>query len=59
LKKVKCPNCGKESLWEGNPFRPFCSEKCKMSDLYRWLSEEYRLEEELGGKVVKEDDSGS
>jgi hypothetical protein len=24
-------------------FRPFCSERCKLIDLGRWLSEEYRV----------------
>jgi endogenous inhibitor of DNA gyrase (YacG/DUF329 family) len=24
-------------------WRPFCSERCKMADLGRWLSEEYRV----------------
>jgi endogenous inhibitor of DNA gyrase (YacG/DUF329 family) len=26
-----------------NPHRPFCSERCKLADLGRWLSEDYRL----------------
>ena len=43
MKKVKCPNCGKETIWENNPFRPFCSEKCKLADLSKWLNEEYSL----------------
>ncbi|GAB6075469.1 DNA gyrase inhibitor YacG [Desulfurobacterium crinifex] len=43
MKKVKCPNCGKETTWENNPFRPFCSEKCKLADLSKWLNEEYAL----------------
>jgi endogenous inhibitor of DNA gyrase (YacG/DUF329 family) len=54
-KKIKCPNCGKETFWENNPFRPFCSEECKLADLHKWLNEEYKLEEELG----KEDNSRS
>lgn len=24
-------------------FRPFCSERCRMADLGRWLSEDYRV----------------
>jgi endogenous inhibitor of DNA gyrase (YacG/DUF329 family) len=24
-------------------WRPFCSERCKMADLGRWLGEEYRI----------------
>ena len=42
---VTCPHCGKEHQWDtNNRFRPFCSERCKMIDLGRWASEEYRVE---------------
>ena len=27
----------------GNPFRPFCSERCKQIDLGNWISETYRF----------------
>jgi endogenous inhibitor of DNA gyrase (YacG/DUF329 family) len=27
-------------------WRPFCSERCKLADLGRWLSEDYRVPEE-------------
>ncbi len=40
---VKCPKCGKGAPFEGNPFRPFCSERCKLIDLGDWLSERYRM----------------
>ena len=43
MKKIKCPQCGKETPWEGNPYRPFCSERCKLLDLGRWLEEDYRI----------------
>ncbi len=42
-KIVKCPICGKESVWENNPFRPFCSERCRLLDLGKWASEHYRI----------------
>ncbi|WP_168382762.1 DNA gyrase inhibitor YacG [Acinetobacter indicus] len=38
-----CPRCGESSVWEGNEFRPFCSERCKLIDLGAWASDEYRL----------------
>jgi len=43
-----CPACRKEAPRRENPFFPFCSERCKLVDLGRWLREEYRvpLEEE-------------
>jgi endogenous inhibitor of DNA gyrase (YacG/DUF329 family) len=40
---VKCPTCQKETLWQGNPYRPFCSERCRMIDLGAWASESYRI----------------
>jgi uncharacterized protein len=41
---VTCPNCKKLSEYSGsNPFRPFCSERCKMIDLGDWANENYRI----------------
>ncbi len=41
--KKTCPICGKEMVWENNPFRPFCSERCRLIDLGKWASDEYRI----------------
>lgn len=38
-----CPLCKKPVTWEGNPCRPFCSERCKTIDLGDWASERYRI----------------
>jgi len=41
---VTCPHCGKEHQWDtNNRFRPFCSERCKLIDLGKWASEDYRV----------------
>lgn len=40
---VKCSQCGTESQFEGNEFRPFCSERCKLLDFGAWADEEYAL----------------
>jgi endogenous inhibitor of DNA gyrase (YacG/DUF329 family) len=40
---MRCPICRKSATWEGNPFRPFCSERCKLIDLDNWLAERYRI----------------
>ncbi|HKK02020.1 MAG TPA: DNA gyrase inhibitor YacG [Desulfuromonadales bacterium] len=40
---IRCPRCRQRVAWEGNPFRPFCSEKCRQIDLGRWAAEEYRV----------------
>ncbi|QIW16464.1 DNA gyrase inhibitor [Pasteurellaceae bacterium RH1A] len=37
---VNCPTCEKEVVWSAqNPYRPFCSERCKLIDLGEWASE--------------------
>ena len=40
---MKCPTCGKPAQRKDNAFRPFCSERCKMVDLGRWVNDEYRV----------------
>ena len=50
---VKCPRCGKKTDTKENPFRPFCSERCKLVDLGNWLSGNYRIPTE----ETPEDDS--
>jgi endogenous inhibitor of DNA gyrase (YacG/DUF329 family) len=37
---MKCPICKKE-VSPGDPFFPFCSERCKIIDLGNWASEKY------------------
>ena len=51
---VKCPTCGKETEFEGNEFRPFCSERCKLLDFGAWADETYSVPAESG--AVSEDD---
>lgn len=41
--KIICPVCKTETTWEENPVRPFCSERCRIIDLGKWASEEYRI----------------
>ncbi len=44
VRKVRCPQCGGDSLWSpDNPWRPFCSERCKQIDLGAWASDAYRI----------------
>ena len=43
FRAMRCPICHQEVSWTGNPFRPFCSERCKLIDLDCWLSERYRV----------------
>jgi hypothetical protein len=41
---VKCPTCGRSIEWsDQSPFRPFCSERCRVIDLGAWLSEKHAI----------------
>jgi endogenous inhibitor of DNA gyrase (YacG/DUF329 family) len=41
--KILCPICNNSTTWEENPSRPFCSERCKLIDLGKWVLEEYKI----------------
>lgn len=44
MKPVSCPACQKSVAWnQANPFRPFCSERCKLIDLGEWADEGYKV----------------
>ena len=38
-----CPLCHQPSTWEDNLWRPFCSERCQVTDLGTWAAERYRI----------------
>lgn len=41
---VKCPNCRRDVEWHpDNPYRPFCSQRCKLIDLGEWAREQYTV----------------
>ena len=40
---LRCPVCKQCVSREANPFRPFCSQRCKMVDLDHWLEGRYRI----------------
>ena len=40
---VKCPTCRKEAQWQDNPYRPFCSARCRTTDLGAWAMDSYRI----------------
>jgi len=42
VKTVACPTCQRPVEWsQASPFRPFCSERCKLIDLGAWASEKH------------------
>jgi uncharacterized protein len=43
-RKIPCPHCGAPAPFSpSNPWRPFCSERCKLIDLGNWANERYRV----------------
>ncbi len=49
--RVKCPTCRREIAYDSkSPFRPFCSERCRLIDLGAWSQESFRI------PVVEQDD---
>jgi len=54
--EVKCPTCGRPVEWsERSPYRPFCSERCRLIDLGAWLSEERRIPDESSASPTHAD----
>jgi len=46
VKLVTCPTCGAQTEYtSANPYRPFCSRRCKLIDLGQWATENYRIPE--------------
>ena len=54
--KVKCPTCRKETEWENNRHRPFCSDRCRSIDLGKWVEERYRISHQDSEANLFEDD---
>lgn len=61
-RETPCPICRQTGEWFSKPFGPFCSERCKMVDLGKWLGEEYKLASPLTVEDLQEledlEDSG-
>ncbi|MGH8254346.1 MAG: DNA gyrase inhibitor YacG [Steroidobacteraceae bacterium] len=42
--RLTCPTCKRSIEWsEEFPWRPFCSERCKLVDLGAWLTEAHAI----------------
>lgn len=44
-----CPECKKKLPKDTMSFRPFCSERCKMLDLLKWMNGDYAIPAEDDG----------
>lgn len=47
VRTVKCPTCQKQGAWLNGAYGPFCSRRCKLVDLGKWLGEEHTISEPL------------
>jgi hypothetical protein len=45
--RIPCAICGKDADFFAPPLGPFCSGRCQLIDLGKWLGEEYRVSEAL------------
>ncbi len=42
MKTVHCPTCKKLVQWSNEfPYRPFCSDRCRLIDLGAWADDAY------------------
>lgn len=62
---MRCPTCQQPLSARSGRYRPFCSERCKMIDLGRWLDGDYAIagepasDEELAADLQQEDSEKS
>jgi uncharacterized protein len=41
---VKCPTCRRPVEWSNeSPYRPFCSDRCRLIDLGAWIAEQHKI----------------
>ena len=54
--KLNCPTCKKIVVWNDDyPYRPFCSDRCRLIDLGEWASENHKIPGDA--KDMPEDDA--
>jgi endogenous inhibitor of DNA gyrase (YacG/DUF329 family) len=59
-RKVRCPQCNAAIIWSmDNPYRPFCSQRCKLIDLGQWATGAYRIPQEERDSGQTEDEEKS
>jgi uncharacterized protein len=54
---IKCPTCRRELEWESAPFRPFCSERCRLVDLGAWLTEQRAIPGDTSAQTESPDET--
>jgi len=58
-RSVPCPACGKPAVFApANRWRPFCSERCRLTDLGAWASGSYSIPATPGEEDAKDEGGG-
>ena len=51
---VRCPGCGAPCAYAvENPFRPFCSARCKNNDFGAWASERFSVDADADADAMQ------
>ena len=61
-KTIDCPTCQARLEYErvaDIPHFPFCSRRCRLADLDKWLEGEYRISRRITGEDYVEEDDGN
>jgi hypothetical protein len=61
-KQVACPVCKMKGDWFAGKYGPFCSKRCRLIDLGKWLGGEHVISEPLRSEhleAVHKDKNGS
>ncbi|MDQ3806191.1 MAG: DNA gyrase inhibitor YacG [Acidobacteriota bacterium] len=56
---MKCPTCHQPTTYQDNPFRPFCSERCKLIDFGAWVNGEYGMPADEPAPSLEEADKNT
>jgi len=58
--KIACPTCGRQVHYgrRESPHFPFCSERCKLVDLGKWLDGEHKISEPLSERPDRPEAQG-
>lgn len=53
VKRTRCPTC-RSSLEGDETSFPFCSERCRLADLHKWLNGDYTISRNIEERDLEE-----